>query len=49
MVSVGTNEKHWHGTSPTTAMTHIAIQVSVEGKAVDWLENVTDERYEGRK
>ena len=39
-------EKHWHGASPTTAMTHIAIQESLDGKAVDWLEHVTDEQYQ---
>jgi len=39
-------EKHWHGASPTTAMTHIAIQESLDGKAVDWLEKVTEEQYE---
>ena len=38
-------EKHWHGASPKTAMTHIAIQESLEGKAVDWMEHVTDEQY----
>jgi quercetin dioxygenase-like cupin family protein len=38
-------EKHWHGASPTTAMTHIAIQESLDGKAVDWLEKVTDQQY----
>lgn len=38
-------EKHWHGASPTTALTHIAIQESLDGKAVDWLEHVTDEQY----
>jgi quercetin dioxygenase-like cupin family protein len=38
-------EKHWHGAAPTTAMTHIAIQESFEGKAVEWLEKVTDEQY----
>ena len=38
-------EKHWHGASPTTAMTHIAIQESLDGKAVDWMEHVTDEQY----
>jgi len=41
-------EKHWHGASPTTAMTHIAIQEKRDGKAVDWLEHVTAEQYEGR-
>jgi quercetin dioxygenase-like cupin family protein len=45
VVSVGPNEKHWHGASPTTAMTHIAIQEALEGKAVEWLEKVTDEQY----
>jgi quercetin dioxygenase-like cupin family protein len=38
-------EKHWHGATPTTAMTHIAIQERLDGKAVDWLEKVTDEHY----
>lgn len=41
-------EKHWHGASPATAMTHIAIQEKFEGKAVEWLEHVTDAQYEGR-
>ena len=36
-------EKHWHGAAPTTAMTHLAIQEQLEGKAVDWLEKVSDE------
>jgi quercetin dioxygenase-like cupin family protein len=40
-------EKHWHGASPTTAMTHIAIQERLDGKVVDWLEHVTDEQYRG--
>ena len=39
-------EKHWHGASLTTAMTHIAIQEKVDGKAVDWLEHVSSEQYE---
>jgi len=38
-------EKHWHGASPTTAMTHIAIQEQLNGKGVDWLEKVSDEQY----
>jgi quercetin dioxygenase-like cupin family protein len=38
-------EKHWHGASPETSMTHIAIQEQVDGKAVDWLEHVSDEQY----
>lgn len=37
--------KHWHGASPTTAMTHIAIQESSGGKNVDWMEKVSDEQY----
>jgi quercetin dioxygenase-like cupin family protein len=36
--------KHWHGASPTTAMIHIAVQESVGGKNVDWLEKVSDDR-----
>ena len=39
-------EKHWHGASPTTAMTHIAIQEQLDGKAVEWLEKVSDEQYQ---
>jgi quercetin dioxygenase-like cupin family protein len=38
-------EKHWHGAAPTTAMTHIAIQEQLDGKAVDWMEKVSDEQY----
>jgi quercetin dioxygenase-like cupin family protein len=38
-------EKHWHGASPTTAMTHIALQEGLDGKVVDWLEKVTDTQY----
>jgi quercetin dioxygenase-like cupin family protein len=38
-------EKHWHGASPTSAMTHLAIQEQLDGKAVDWLEKVSDEQY----
>ena len=41
------NEKHWHGATPTTAMTHIAIQEALDGKVVEWMEKVTDEQYEG--
>jgi len=37
--------KHWHGATPTTAMTHIAIQEAQDGKVVEWLEQVTDEQY----
>jgi quercetin dioxygenase-like cupin family protein len=38
-------EKHWHGATPTTAMTHIAIQEALDGKVVDWMEQVSDEQY----
>ena len=38
-------EKHWHGASPTTAMTHIALQERLDGKVVDWMEQVSDEQY----
>src|SRR6266700_243947 len=41
------DEKHWHGATPTTAMTHIAIQEELNGKVVDWMEKVTDEQYQG--
>ena len=41
-------EKHWHGAAPTTAMTHIAVQEALDGKNVEWLEQVTDEQYQGR-
>ncbi len=38
-------EKHWHGATPNVAMTHIAIQEKLDGKVVDWLEQVTDQQY----
>jgi len=38
-------EKHWHGAAPTTAVTHIAVQEQLNGKAVDWMEKVTAEEY----
>ena len=37
--------KHWHGATPTTSMTHIALQESLNGKTVEWMEKVTDEEY----
>jgi quercetin dioxygenase-like cupin family protein len=40
-------EKHGHGATATTAMTHIAIQEKLDGKAVEWLEDVSDEQYRG--
>ena len=45
IVWLAPNEKHWHGASPTTSMTHIAIQESLDGKVVEWLEKVSDEEY----
>jgi quercetin dioxygenase-like cupin family protein len=39
--------KHWHGASPTTAMTHIAVQESSGGKNVEWMEKVSDDQYRG--
>src|SRR5881227_2367383 len=41
-------EKHWHGATPTTGMTHIAIQEKLDGKVVDWMEHVSDEEYRSR-
>src|SRR3954451_1124459 len=38
-------ERHWHGATATTAMTHIAIQESIDGTAVEWMEHVSDEQY----
>jgi quercetin dioxygenase-like cupin family protein len=40
-------EKHWHGATATTAMTHIAIQEQLDGKTADWMEKVSDEQYSG--
>jgi quercetin dioxygenase-like cupin family protein len=45
VVSIPPNEKHWHGATATTALTHIAVQEQINGKAVDWMEKVTDEEY----
>lgn len=48
VVSFAPGEKHWHGASPTTAMTHIAVQEALDGTPVEWLEHVTDKQYGGR-
>ncbi|MEG4999509.1 (R)-mandelonitrile lyase [Microcoleus sp. B4-D4] len=48
VVSIPPGQKHWHGATATTAMTHIAIQEQLDGKPVDWLEQVSDEQYEGK-
>jgi quercetin dioxygenase-like cupin family protein len=45
VVWIPPGEKHWHGAAPGTALTHIAIQEKLDGKAVDWLEHVTPEQY----
>jgi len=45
LVWIPPGEKHWHGATPTTAMTHVAIQEQLDGKAVDWMEKVSDEQY----
>jgi quercetin dioxygenase-like cupin family protein len=41
-------EKHWHGATSTTAMTHIAIHEQLDGKTVEWMEKVSDEQYQGQ-
>ena len=46
VVRFSPGEQHWHGATPTTAMTHVAIQEYLDGKAVDWLEKVSDEQYQ---
>jgi len=45
VVWIPPNEKHWHGATATTAMTHIAIQEKLNGSPVTWMEKVTDEQY----
>ena len=42
-------EKHWHGATATTSMTHIAIVEQLDGKAVEWMEKVSDEEYHGSR
>lgn len=37
--------KHWHGATPTTSITHIAIQEALDGQNVEWMERVSDEQY----
>lgn len=46
IVWIAPGEKHWHGASPTVAMTHIAMQEELDGKVVVWMEKVTDEQYQ---
>ena len=45
VVWIPPGEKHWHGASPSTAMTHVAIAENLDGKVVDWMEHVSDEQY----
>lgn len=45
VVWIPAGEKHWHGASPTTGMSHVAIGETLEGKSVDWLEKVSEEQY----
>lgn len=45
VVLIAPNERHWHGATRTTGMTHIAVQEAQDGKVVDWLEQVTDTEY----
>ena len=45
MVWFGPHEKHWHGASPTTAMTHIAIAEALDGNVVEWMDQVSDDEY----
>jgi quercetin dioxygenase-like cupin family protein len=47
VVWIPAGEKHWHGAAPATAMTHIAVQEALDGKAVEWMEKVSDEQYRG--
>ncbi|MBS0124645.1 (R)-mandelonitrile lyase [Thetidibacter halocola] len=42
-------EKHWHGAAPEVGMAHLAIQEAVDGSAADWLEQVSDADYAGRR
>jgi quercetin dioxygenase-like cupin family protein len=46
VICIAPGEKHWHGATTTTAMTHIALQEQLDGKAVDWMEKVSDEQYQ---
>ena len=46
VASIPPGEKHWHGATETTAMTHIAIHEYLDGRAVDWMEKVSDEQYQ---
>lgn len=45
VVWIAPGEKHWHGATATTAVTHIAVQEKLNGKPVEWMEKVSDEQY----
>ena len=47
VVRIAPGEKHWHGATATSAMTHIAIQEKIDGRMVTWMEQVSDEQYRG--
>jgi quercetin dioxygenase-like cupin family protein len=47
VVWIPPGEKHWHGASPSTSMTHIAVQEELDGNVVEWMEKVSDEQYGG--
>ena len=48
MIWFAPGAKHWHGATPRTAMTHIAIQEALTDKPVDWMERVSDEQYQAK-
>jgi quercetin dioxygenase-like cupin family protein len=48
VVWIPPGQKHWHGATATTGMTHIAIQENLDGKAVEWMEKVSDEQYQAK-
>lgn len=47
VVTFAPGERHWHGAAPTTSVTHIAVQERLDGRAVDWMEQVSEEQYLG--
>ena len=46
VICIPPGEKHWHGATATTAITHLAIQEHLNGKVVEWMEKVSDEQYQ---
>jgi quercetin dioxygenase-like cupin family protein len=45
VIAFAPGEKHWHGAAPSTAMTHIAVHESLDGRTVEWMEHVSDAQY----